>query len=208
MTFVTCTCPPCQKHSFKDSKGRSINSKRVHRNTCSAHAKKEIELRSRAVPVRPAVITIPIVDTQLPRSGQSSGSVVEPTAGMSYTVLVYCFIHSLLTNLMCVVLPVRLVELAWTLVAWLHLACRLSWDTSIQALKIIFMLISASFQLSATLRSAKAHNILQAQTTISTVVVCLSLEPELRRQLCCSKCFKIYEHSDDKPCPLCLPASI
>jgi hypothetical protein len=202
MTFVTCTCPPCQKHTFKDSKGRSINGKRVHHNTRSAHAKKEIELRSRTVPVCPAVITIPIVDTQLPHSGQSSGSVVEPTAGMSYTVLVYCFIHSLLTNLMCVVSPVRLVELAWTLAAWLHLACGLSRDASIQALKIIFMLISASFRLGATLRSAEAHDILQAQTTMSTVVACLSLEPELRRQLCCSKCFKIYEHSDNKPCQI------
>jgi hypothetical protein len=98
----------------------------------------------------------------------------------------------------------RLVTMTWTLVAWLHLTSSLSRDTGIITLKFIYFLLTAAFHLGSRLRSTKPEDVIKQRTTLSTIMIQLSLDPDLERHICCPKCFKIYPdaYEEDKVTPI------
>jgi hypothetical protein len=103
-----------------------------------------------------------------------------------------------------IVTPNRLVTLTWTLVAWLHLTSNLGRDTAAKTLKFIFFLLTASFRLGARLHSVKPEDVIKQQTTMSTIMHRLSLDPDLERHICCPKCFTIYpdNYEEDDVTPI------
>ncbi|KAF7372839.1 hypothetical protein MSAN_00489900 [Mycena sanguinolenta] len=77
----------------------------------------------------------------------------------------------------------RLVFLACTLVAWLHLICGLSRDASNRVLKVLGIIIAMV---------AAADNDQNIPKDVRTAVAHLSIEPVINRSICCPTCFRAY----------------
>jgi hypothetical protein len=81
----------------------------------------------------------------------------------------------------------------WTLGAWLYLRCGLSRERSSKAMHLVFVLVLSAVRLGRLMvGNFDPASVFAPTRDVRTAISHLLLEPELRRSVCCPKCFSSY----------------
>ncbi|KAJ7136300.1 hypothetical protein C8R43DRAFT_955776 [Mycena crocata] len=169
-----CRSHDCKNQNWMAKDGTIQKGKWYNRNTVTKHYKEDREAEAKnllppvALNTAPAVVATAAVPEQrdtLPAS-ERVASLKDRLEGETTPALARR----------------RLVFIACTLVAWLHLVCGLSRDASHRVLKVLRVIISM----------VAGNGDSTIPTDVRTAMKRLSLEPVINRTICCPTCYRSY----------------